>query len=257
MEATTMTDEATIGKMRAMNLASMADDFASQLLDKNFERMSFEERFGLLIDGEWTRRENNRLGRLIKNAKYAIGGACVEDIDYSTREIDRKLIARLSTCNYIHDRRNLVILGPTGGGKTYLANALGMAASRKKLSVQYCKTTDLLAELAVLGGDHKERRRKLDKLAKISLLILDEWLLFPLTDIEARDLFDLIDGRKDNGAVIICSQFEIKGWYDKIGDETVADAIIDRISAKSQMIKLEPKDSMRKLMAKKEAKAGA
>jgi DNA replication protein DnaC len=252
-----MTDEATISKMRAMKFISMADDFNSQILNKNYEQMSFEERFGIIIDNEWTRRENNRLSRLIKNANYSIKSACLENLDYSSRDIDRKLITRLSDCNYIFEQRNIVLLGPTGGGKTYLANALGIAASRKKLSVRYYKTTDLLTELAILSADPMERRRFLNKLTKISLLILDEWLLFPLTDMETKDLFSLIDERSNYGAVIICSQFEMKGWFEKIGDVAVADAIIDRINAKSYTIKLEPKDSMRIFVAKKEEKPEA
>jgi DNA replication protein DnaC len=245
-----MTDEQTITKMRAMKLMSMADDYNTQILDKNYEQMSFEERFGIIIDNEWTRRENNRLSRLIKNANYSIKSACLEDLDYSTRNIDQKLITRLSGCNYIFERRNILLLGPTGGGKSYLANALGITASRRKLTVKYYKTADLLAELGMLRVDHTERRRMLKKLAKLSLMILDEWLLFPLTDLEARDLLDLIDERKDYGAVIICSQFEMQGWFEKIGDVQVADAIIDRINAKSYSIKLEPKDSMRIFAAK-------
>jgi DNA replication protein DnaC len=178
--------------------------------------------------------------------------ACLEDLDYTTRKIDKNLIATLSTCNYIFDRRNLLILGPTGGGKTFLAAALGMTAVRKKLTTKYYRTPDLLTDIAIARGEG-DIRKFFKQLAKISLLILDEWLLFPLTDNESRDIFDLMEYRKDYGAVIICSQFEKKGWHPKIGETCVADAICDRISAKSTTIKLEPFESMRRTMANREA----
>jgi DNA replication protein DnaC len=160
-------------------------------------------------------------------------------------------MASLSTCNFVFDRRNLLILGPTGGGKTFLATALGMAAVRKKLAAKYYKTPDLLTELAIARGEGV-LRKLFNHLAKVPLLILDEWLLFPLTVNEARDLFDLLENRKDFGAVIICSQFEVKGWHPKIGEDCVADAICDRISAKSTTIRLEPAESMRRTLAQRE-----
>ena len=144
-----------------------------------------------------------------------------------------------------------MLLGPTGGGKTFLATALGMASVRNRLATKYYRTQDLLTELAIARAEGTSRKL-IKQLTKFKLLILDEWLLFPLTLDESRDMFDLIEYRKDSGAVIICSQFEIKGWHSKIGEACVADAICDRISAKSTTIKLEPKESMRRTMAKRE-----
>ena len=246
-----MLNETTMVKLRAMNLQAFGDAFNEQLINKMYEQMPFEERFGILVDTEWIRRENNRLGRLIKNAGFPIRNACLEDLDFSTRKIDKNLMAGLSTCNFIFDRRNLLILGPTGGGKTFLATALGMAAVRKKLSAKYYRTPDLLTELAIARGEGT-LRKVYKQLAKVPLLILDEWLLFPLTVNEARDIFDFFENRKDFGAVIICSQFEVKGWHPKIGEDCVADAICDRISAKSTTIRLEPAESMRRTLAQRE-----
>ena len=246
-----MLNEMTMKKLREMKLQAIGDAFNEQLVDKNYESMSFEERFGLLVDTEWMRRENNRLKRLIKNAGFPLRNACLEDLDFSTRKIDKNLIATLSACNYIFEQRNLLLLGPTGGGKTYMASALGMTACRKKLSVKYYKTPDLLTDIAIARGEGNVRRF-FKSIAKISLLILDEWLLFPLTDNESRDIFDLMEYRKDYGAVIICSQFDLKGWHVKIGETCVADAICDRISAKCTTIKLEPFESMRRTIAKRE-----
>jgi DNA replication protein DnaC len=246
-----MLNETTMTKLRAMKLQAIGDAFNDQFTDKIYEQMPFEDRFGILVDMEWTRRENNRLGRLIKNAGFPMRNACLEDLDFSTRNIDKNLMASLSTCNFIFDRRNLLILGPTGGGKTFLATSLGMAAVRKKLAAKYYKTPDLLTELAVARGEGT-LRKLFKQLTKIPLLILDEWLLFPLTVNEARDIFDLLEYRKDFGAVLICSQFEVKGWHSKIGEDCVADAICDRISAKSTTIRLEPTESMRRTIAKRE-----
>ena len=247
-----MLNQATITKLRAMNLQSLGYAFNDQLIDKMYEQMPFEDRFGLIVDIEWTRRENNRLNRLIKKAGFPMRNACLEDLDFTTRNIDKNLMANLSTCNYIFDQRNLLLFGPTGGGKTFLATALGMAAVRKKLAVKYYRVPDLLTEFATARAEGY-LRKLFNQLAKVALLILDEWLLFPLTENEARDIFDLIEYRRDYGAVIICSQFEIKGWHSKIGEDCVADAICDRISAKSTTIRLEPAESMRRTIAKREA----
>jgi len=246
-----MLNEVTMTKLRSMNLQALGDAFHDQLTGKLCEQMPFEDRFGLLVDIEWTRRENNRLNRLIKKAGFPMRNACLEDLDFTTRDIDKNLIANLSNCNFIFDQRNLLLLGPTGAGKTYLATALGMAAVRKKFTAKYYRTPDLLTELAIARGEGNIRKL-IKQLTKFTLLILDEWLLFPLTENEARDIFDLVEYRKDFGAMIICSQFELKGWHPKIGELCVADAICDRISAKSTTVKLEPRESMRRTIARRE-----
>ena len=247
-----MLNEATMKKLRDMNLQTLGDAFNEQLTDKLYEQLPFEDRFGLLVDIEWMRRENNRFSRLVKKAGFPISNASIEDLDFTTRNIDTNQIASLSTNNYILDQRNLLLLGPTGGGKTFLASALGMAAVKRKFAARYFRTPDLLIDIAIARseGDH---RKLFKQLAKIPLLILDEWLLFPFTETESRDIFDLIDYRKNFGSVIICSQFERKGWHSKIGEECVADAICDRICAKSTTIRLEPAESMRRTLAKRDA----
>jgi DNA replication protein DnaC len=246
-----MLNETTMTKLRAMNLKAIGDAFHEQLTGKQCEQMPFEDRFGLLVDIEWMRRENSRLSKLIKNACFPFRSACLEDLDYTTREIDKNLIVNLSTCNYIFNQQNLLILGPTGGGKTFLATALGLAATRKRLVVKYYRTPDLLSDFAIARGEGN-LRKLLKQLSKFALLILDEWLLFPLTENEVRDIFDLIECRNSFGAMIFCSQFEMKGWHSKIGELCVADAICDRISARCTTIKLEPHESMRRTIAKRE-----
>jgi len=126
-----MLNETTMKKLRDMKLQAVGDAFNDQLIDKNYEQMPFEDRFGLLVDTEWARRENNRLKRLIKNAGFPTQNACLEDLDYTTRRIDRNLIATLSACNYIIDRRNLLILGPTGAERHFSQQRLAWPLSER------------------------------------------------------------------------------------------------------------------------------
>lgn len=241
-----MLSENTVTKLHEMRLSIMAQAFREQMKDSNFNSMSFEERFGLLVDIEWTTRKNNRLKKLIKDANYAMSDACIENIEYhADRNLDKAQIARLSTCNYIQECHNIIILGATGSGKTYLANAFGMTASRNFYTVKYARIPDLLTELAIARGDGTYRKL-MAKYKQVKLLILDEWLLFPPKENEARDLLEIVEARYKKAATIFCSQFEVAGWYHKIGEPTLADAICDRIVHDSYTIVIGGKDSMRK-----------
>ena len=224
-----MLDNNTVTKLRGMKMGVMASAFSNQLGDSSFSEMSFEERVGLMVDAEWIARKNNRLDRLIRNAGFSIPEACLEDIEYHPdRELDKNLITRLSTCNYIEDHHNVIIMGATGGGKTYLANAFGVTAARNLHSVRYVRLPDLLGELAVARAEG-EYRKAIRVYKQVKLLILDEWLLYPLKDTEARDLLEIAESRYKKASTIFCSQFDVGGWYQKIGEPTLADAICDRI----------------------------
>lgn len=248
-----MLNENTANKLHDMRLSVMASSFRDQAMDSNFAAMSFEERFGLLVDSEWTARKNNRLTKLIRSADYALPNACAENIEYHPdRNLDKALIARLLSCNYIQEFHNIIILGATGSGKTYLSNALGMTASRNFYTVKYVRIPDLLAELAVARGEGTYRK-VVAKYKQVKLLILDEWLLFPLKESEARDLLEIVEARHKRASTIFCSQFEVGGWYQKIGEPTIADAICDRIVHDSYTITIGGKDSMRKRKGIKEA----
>lgn len=241
-----MLDNNTVCKLHEMKLSVMATAFQNQLGENNFRDMSFEERFGLLVDSEWTARKNNRLRRLIKNADYALPGACLEDIEYhADRHLDKALITRLSTCNYVQECHNIIILGATGSGKTYLANAFGMTASRNFYTVRYVRIPDLLGELAIARAEGSYRK-VIKHYKQVRLLILDEWLLYPLKEIEARDLLEIVEARYKKASTIFCSQFEVGGWHQKIGEATLADAICDRIVHDSYTIVIGGEDSMRK-----------
>lgn len=235
----------TVAKLHEMKMSNMAKNFRDQLEDDNMNNLSFEERFGLLVDAEWSSRKTNRLKRLIRNANYEIPSACIEDVEYhADRKLDKAQITRLATCQYIEDYHNIIILGATGNGKTYLSNAFGMAASRNFYTVKYIRLPELLGELAVARGEGRYKKAvKQYKQAK--LLILDEWLLFPISDIDARDILDIVNYRHKRASTIFCSQFATEGWHSKIGDPAVADAICDRIVHDSYTIIING-DGMRK-----------
>lgn len=240
-----MLNDNTITKLHEMHLSVMAQAFRDQMKDGSFAQMSFEERFGLLIDVEWAIRKSNRMTRIIKKADYAITNACVEDIEYHPdRKLDKAQITRLATCNYVQEYHNIIILGATGSGKTYLSCAFGMAASRNFYTVKYVRLPDLLSELAISRGDGTYRS-VIKQYIQVKLLILDEWLLFPLKESETRDLLEIIEARHKRASTIFCSQFDVAGWHLKIGEPTLADAICDRIVHDSYTIMIEG-DSMRK-----------
>lgn len=235
----------TVTKLQDMRLGVMAKCFKEQMNDPQFSGVSFEDRFSLLVDAEWAARKNNHLKRLIRNAAYAIPGASVEDIEYlPERKLDKSQILRLASCAYIQEGHNIVLLGATGAGKTYLACALGMAASRNFYSVRYIRLPDLLVEIAIARGDGSYRDY-MKKLKKVKLLILDEWLLYPLKESEARDVLELVEARTKTASTIFCSQFDVPGWHENLYDPTLADAICDRIVYDSYTIRIEG-DSMRK-----------
>lgn len=241
-----MLNNATIGKLREMKLSVMAETLQNQLESHNFTDMSFEERIGLIVDSEWISRKNNRLNRLIKNANFAYSDACLENIEYhADRGLNKDDIIRLGTCNYIKERHNLILLGAAGSGKSYLANAFGYAACREYLTVKYTRLPDLLGELAIARAEGSYRKI-IKNYKQLDLLILDEWLLYPLKESEARDLLEITEGRYKKASTIFCSQFDVGGWHQKIGEPSLADAVCDRIVHDSYTIVIKGDESMRK-----------
>jgi len=240
-----MLTENTLTKLYEIRLGIMANQFRQQTLDPAMNSLAFEERFGLLVDAEWSARKSNRLKRLIKNATYAIPSACVEDIAYhADRKLDKALIARLSGCSYIHENHNVIIMGATGVGKTYLACALGIAANRNFFASRYIRLPDLFSDLAIARADGTYRK-VIKQYTQVKFLILDEWLLFPLTETESRDLLEIINARNSQGSTVFCSQFDVDAWYPKIGEPILAEAVCDRIVHNSYTIVISG-DSMRK-----------
>ncbi|MCL2549184.1 MAG: IS21-like element helper ATPase IstB [Symbiobacteriaceae bacterium] len=237
----------TLSKLREMKLSSMAASLQHQLDSGDFAELPFEDRLSMVVDAEWASRKSNRIKRLIRRAAYAIPGASLEDIDYhADRKLDKPLIMRMGSGSYLQSNHNLIILGATGSGKTFLACAFGIAANRSGLPVRYIRLPELLHDLALARAEGYYQKA-LKAYRQVTLLIIDEWLLMPLREAEARDLLDIIDARHKRVSTIFCSQWDVPGWHEKIGEPTLADAICDRIAHDSRVITIQAKDSMRKL----------
>jgi DNA replication protein DnaC len=233
-----MTNEETIGKLTEMRLTAMANAFREQLTTPDMASLSFEERLGLLTDIEWTSRKNNRLKKLIHTAGFDQAQAHIADINYmAERRLDQALIARLAACTYIEEKHNVIIMGATGSGKSYIGCALGMEACKRFYSVRYIRLPDLLTDLAIARGEGTIKKL-LSQYQKVNLLILDEWMLVSLKESEARDLLEIIHSRHKRASTIFCSQFAPAGWHAKIGEATLADAILDRIVYDSYTIEI-------------------
>ena len=241
-----MINEATINKLHDMKLSAMAEAYRQQMKETALDALSFSDRFGLLVDHEWDTRKNNRLKRLVHRSDFPIGGACMEDIEYrSDRKLNKDHLVHLSTCSYINEKHNIIILGATGAGKTYLSCALGMSACRHFFSVKYIRLPDLLDELSMARGEGVFQK-VMYSYKKIDLLILDEWLLIPLSTTESRDLLEIVESRYSRCSTIFSSQFDVSGWHSKIADVPLSEAILDRIVHNSYTITIGGEESMRK-----------
>jgi DNA replication protein DnaC len=239
-----MLNEQTVDKLYTMKLLGMAEAFKGQLQHPPFQDLSFDERFGLLVDAQWIWKENKRLTRLLKEAKLKLQ-ACAEDIDYKTpRGIEKSVILNLLSCNWIRHQQNLLLSGPTGVGKTFLACALAQKACREGFRTLYLRMPQFFYQIALARADGSYGSF-MKRLSKTHLLLLDDLGLAPFTDTERRDLLEVIEDRHGTGSTLVTSQLPIDHWHDHIGDPTIADAILDRLVHNAHRIQLKG-GSMRK-----------
>jgi DNA replication protein DnaC len=218
----------TLDLLHTLRLTGMAAALEEQAGMPDVAGLAFDERLALLLDRERLARDNRRLTRLLQLARFRLA-ACVEDLNFrAKRGLDRTLVLRLASGAWIRESTTLLIVGPTGTGKTYLACALGHAACRQGLSVRYLRLPRLLGELATARADGSFGKL-LQTLAKTDLVILDDWGLAPLADRERRDLLEVIEDRSGRRATLVTSQVPVDHWHDLIGDATFGDAILDRL----------------------------
>ncbi len=233
-----MLTEQTLEKMNGMKLSAMAEAFEQQLGSGEHAKLSFEERMGLLVDCEWTAREQRKLTRRLRSAKPRYRSASLENIDFRhPRGLNRQQVLSLGSCSWIQDQHNLLITGPTGIGKSYLACAFVERACRRGFTARYVRMPTLLHEVSVGRGDGSYTRL-LTRLAKLDLLAIDDWLLAPLRDAERRDLIEVIEDRSERASTLIAGQLPVDDWHVAIGDPNQADAICDRLLHNAHRIKL-------------------
>ena len=234
----------TLDKLQALKFTAMASALAEQMTMPELDEMTFEERLGLLVDRELTERENRRLTSRLRRARLK-HNAALEDVDYRhPRGLDRALLRSLATCRWVTEHLNILITGPTGVGKTWLACALARKACREGHTALYLRLPRLLQEMAIAKGDGRYPKL-LHTLAKTELFILDDWGLAKLTAEQRRDLLEILEDRHGNRSTLATSQLPVDKWHDIIGDPTLADAILDRLVHNAYKIELRG-NSMRK-----------
>lgn len=245
-----MTPQQTLTQLNELRLTGMAEQLNYQFDQPNtYDDLGFIERLSLLVTHEATTRDNRKVTRLIRQAKLRFS-AHPHDVDYrAKRGLHKDTMAQLLSFDWIHKNRNVLIEGPTGTGKTFVACVLGQAACEHGISTQYFRSSRLFETLTLSHGDGSYTKL-LAQMAKIKLLIIDDWGLDSLNQQNRNDLLEIIEDRHGNGATLITSQLPTNHWHDAIGEATLADAILDRLLHNAHKIQLQG-ESMRKIMANK------
>lgn len=235
----------TYDKLLSLRLPGMAKEYKNQEESADINELTFNQRLAMLVDAEADSQHNHKIERLITNANFVESKASVTQIKYyADRQLNREQIMNLASNDYIKKQENIIIVGATGSGKSYIACALGIEACNAGLRVRYVRLPDLLSELELsrIQGTYKKKIRQYEK---CDLLIIDEWLLVSTNNIAQQDILEVLEKRYRIHSTILCSQFDVAGWHSKLGGGALADAILDRITSKSQTIKIYGDKSMR------------
>ena len=240
-----MMTQQTLDKLYDLKLTAMAEAFSQQLAQPDLTELSFEDRFAMLVDRQWTFKEDRRMNRLLRTARLR-DCACIENIDFKTpRALDKSLILRLTGSDWIKKAQNVIILGATGVGKSYLACAIANSACRNGYSSMYKRAPRLYQEIAIARADGSYPQL-MNKLSKIKLLVIDDFCIAPMSDPQRLDLLEVLEDRQSISSTIIATQVPVENWIEHIGDPTLADAILDRLVHNAHKITLKG-ESMRKI----------
>ena len=240
-----MLNQPMMEKLVAMRLWGMVEAVKAQEADRSVNELSFLERLSLLVDQQWSWRENQSLVRRLKAAKLR-GSACMEDIDYrSARGLDKAVMRALAKESaWVRNHENVFVIGPCGVGKSFLASALAQKACRDGYSALYLRAAALSRELALARADGS-LRQFLARLSRIDVLVIDDWAMAPLTENERREVWEICEDRYQARSTILTSQLPVARWHEQIGDPTIADGILDRLVHNAHRIEMRG-DSMRK-----------
>jgi DNA replication protein DnaC len=240
-----MLTQPLLDKLSKLKLSGFRLALEEQMQNPQYAELSFEERLGLLVDIETTRRANNRLRRRLKSARFPLQ-ATIEDLDLSARRgLKRAQVLELAQGAWVRRHLNLLVIGPTGAGKTYLSCALGRAACEAEFTVRYLRTSRLLHTLELVHADGSYPQL-LRSLARTNLLIFDDWLRDPLSRSQAKDLLEILDDRYARSATLVSTQVPVSDWHNRIPDPTIADSVLDRLIHNAYRLELKG-DSMRKI----------
>jgi len=233
-----------LDKLGSLKLVGMRDGLREQMESPAYRKLSFEERLGMLLDREWSLRQTRKQMRRMRVARFR-EAAAIEDLDFTvSRGLDRSQILALAQDDWIRQHLNVIITGPTGAGKTYLACALGQSACRSGVSVRYFQISKLIQKITYARADGS-LPKFFETLAKTQLLVIDDWLRNPLTDSQTPDLLEILEDRYGRASTMLATQIPVSDWHDRLGNPTLSDAVMDRIIHNAYRLELRG-ESMRK-----------